>query len=80
MHRLASLCCLVTFALGCGTSDSQPTALRKLQSADTRPSTEGSTTSSQESLHDLSPDAHQFKQAFNTAKGQVRVVMLVSPG
>jgi len=31
-------------------------------------------------LHDLSRDAHEFQQAFNNAKGTVRVVMLVSPG
>lgn len=31
-------------------------------------------------LQDLSTDAREFQQAFNTAKGGVRIVMLVSPG
>lgn len=31
-------------------------------------------------LQDLSADAREFQQAFNTAKGGVRIVMLVSPG
>ncbi|MBI2477545.1 MAG: cation transporter [Planctomycetia bacterium] len=35
---------------------------------------------SSESLQDLSSDAREFKAAFNEAKGQVRIVMLVSPG
>ncbi|REJ65701.1 MAG: Mercuric transport protein MerT [Planctomycetota bacterium] len=35
---------------------------------------------SDESLQDLSTDAREFKQAFNAAKGRVRLVMLVSPG
>ena len=33
-----------------------------------------------QTLHDLSDDAREFRHAFNAAKGEVRVVLLVSPG
>ena len=44
------------------------------------PQTKTDNTSSRQSLNDVSNEAEEFRQAFNAAKGNVRIVMLVSPG
>ena len=40
----------------------------------------GSETLHAAALDDISPGGREFKEAFNQAKGLVRVVLLVSPG
>jgi len=56
--------------------------LKNSQQPSSVPDTTTNTTheNNAQSLHDLSRDAREFRQAFNDAKDTVRVVLLVSPG